>query len=429
MNLQLKPHAKETSHNYQTSSDHPNKEEIVDFLRCGQRIKVQSRADRVRDSSDDHLLQHPAVTPRGDSRRIAISCSPADITTSQDFAQSDEIVNDVVAPSQKMCRRSAMALLEGADEVDGVSRRKQISNSGKSKSLKDLFEDLDVETNICIRYRRRSIERRSALSMLIHPPFETILENDDADQAEDPDPDELLAERRNNFLTAEEKLSILRKVRSAGLLDRQEKMSIGALQNSVFPEGTEIATGAGLVGPTRSSFIVSKGVSSLSDLGAKSSYDHARDIMVQKRTSFVSLRMLKRGKLINEGIGSVLRNPESLHRVSVVEDKKKRTTGGVMQVEKQLELLSNTIRRTTTFLGIFNAAGEEPEDTNTLRRSGDTQSNTIGRTTSFLGLFKVGKPEEKQEEDHEKNVLLENMKEKDSINLVNALQCNGSWGG
>jgi hypothetical protein len=174
---------------------------------------------------------------------------------------------------------------------------------------------------------------------------------------------------------------------------------------------------------------VSKGVSSLSDLGAKSSYDHARDIMVQKRTSFVSLRMLKRGKLINEGIGSVLRNPESLHRVSVVEDKKKRTTGGVMQVEKQLELLSNTIRRTTTFLGIFNAAGEEPEDTNTLRRSGDTQSNTIGRTTSFLGLFKVGKPEEKQEEDHEKNVLLENMKEKDSINLVNALQCNGSWGG
>lgn len=174
---------------------------------------------------------------------------------------------------------------------------------------------------------------------------------------------------------------------------------------------------------------MSKGVSSLSDLGAKSSYDHARDIMVQKRTSFVSLRMLKRGKLINEGIGSVLRNPESLHRVSVVEDKKKRTTGGVMQVEKQLELLSNTIRRTTTFLGIFNAAGEEPEDTNTLRRSGDTQSNTIGRTTSFLGLFKVGKPEEKQEEDHEKNVLLENMKEKDSINLVNALQCNGSWGG
>ena len=97
-------------------------------------------------------------------------------------------------------------------------------------------------------------------------------------------------------------------------------------------------------------------------------------------------------------------------------------------MEKILEPVSNTIRRTASFLGIFNA-GEEPEVNNTLRRSGDTQSNTIGRTTSFLGLFKVGKPEEKQEEDHEKNVLLENMKEKDSINLVNALQCNGSWGG
>jgi hypothetical protein len=105
-------------------------------------------------------LQHP-VTPRGDSRRIAICSVSAISTTSQDlFTQEcDDTINDIVTPPLKMRRHSATALPEGVDEVDGVLRQKQISNSGKSKSLKDLFEDLDVETNICIRYRRRSIER------------------------------------------------------------------------------------------------------------------------------------------------------------------------------------------------------------------------------------------------------------------------------
>jgi len=549
---------------------------------------VHSRVDRFSDSSEEHPppLQHRAagVTSR-DSPKIAIysltAIPPTTTTSSQDFAHSeDDIANEVLVspPLQTMSIRPAMVQPEGADaKVDGVSSLKQFSCPGKRKSLKDLFEDLDVETNSCIRYRRRSMERRSALSLVNHPPFEIMLNDGDDDEAEDPDPNALLVEGRNNSLTAGEKLLIFR---SAGLLGHQEERSKGALQardimvqkhssffslhmlkrgklrnegigsithskksqrnpdvlrrvsfvedtkkrrgsimqvekllepvsntirrtasflgvinavkepeetntlrrvgdtqtntigrttpslslfkagnpgeeqeenvllettrgnnsmnlvnslqeetsrgamqKSISPEGTGISKYAGLIGPTRHSSF--RGISSLSDKGARtSSKDHARDIMVQKRSSFaVSLDMLKRGKLRNEGIESIQRNPEVLRRVSFVEDTKKRR-GSVMHVEKLLEPVSSTIRRTASFLGVFNAAGEDKhEQTNTLRRIGDTQSNnTIGRTTSFLSLFKAGNPGEQQEE----NVLLETMKTKDSMNLVNAL--NESWG-
>jgi len=344
---------------------------------------------------------------------------------SQDFAHSeDDIVNEVLVspPLQTMSSiRSAIVQPEGVDEVDRLLRRKTFPcPAGKrSKSLKDLFEDLDVKTeDRCIRYRRRSMERRSALSMVSHPPFETKLENDwDYDEAEDPDLDAVSVEERDHSLTDGEKVLILRSL-SAGLLGIQEDRSRGALWNSFSPEGTGTSKGVGLIGPTRSSFRASKRGSSLSNLGTVSSKDHTRDIMVQKRSTFVSSHMLKRGKLINEGIGSIQRNPEVLRRVSFVEDTKKGTSGSVMQVEKLLEPVSNTIfGRTTSFLGRFNA-GEELKETNTLRGIGDTQSNTTSRRTSFLGLFKAGNQGEEQEE----NVLLESMTKRDSVNLVNALR-------
>ena len=92
-------------------------------------------------------------------------------------------------------------------------------------------------------------------------------------------------------------------------------------------------------------------------------------------------------------------------------------------MEKLLEPVSNTIRRTASFLGIFNA-GEEPEVKNTLRRICDTRSsNTMGRTTSILNLFKAGNPGEGGE-----NPLLQTMKKKDSMNLSLHLRCNESLG-
>lgn len=62
---------------------------------------------------------------------------------------------------------------------------------------------------------------------------------------------------------------------------------------------------------------------------------HAKDIMVQKRSSFVSLHMLKREKLINAGTDSIThagsietqRNPDVLRRFSVVGDKKEGAEG------------------------------------------------------------------------------------------------------
>jgi len=345
---------------------------------------------------------------------------------SQDFAHSeDDIVNEVLVspPLQTMSIRSAIVQPEGADEVDRLSRRKTLfpcpAGNKRTKSLKDLFEDLDVKTDRCIRYKRRSMERRSALSMVSHPPFETKLSGDD-DEAEDPDLDAVSVEERDHCsLTDGEKVLILR---SAGLLGIQDESSRGALWNSVSPEGTGIPKGVGLIVPTRTSSLrASKRGSSLSDLVGRtiSSKNHTRDIMVQKRRSFVSSHMLKRGKLINEGIGSIRRNPEVLRRVSFVEDTKdEKTRGSVIQVEKLLEPVSNTIRRTTSFLDRFNAE-EELKETNTLRRIGDTQCNTISRTTaSFLSLFKAGNPGEEQEE----NVLLESMTKRDSMNLVQALR-------
>jgi len=464
MNFRLKPSAKETSRDYQSNNLY-KKEKITD-LRCGQKFEVHSKVEHFRDSFT-----------RGDSPPKIAICSLTAIssTTSQDFAHSeDDNVNEVLVPPplQTMSIRPAMVQPEGADEVDRLSRRKTFPSqdfahseddivnevlvspplqtmssirsaivqpegvdevdrlsrrktfpcpAGKrSKSLKDLFEDLDVKTeDRCIRYRRRSMERRSALSMVSHPPFETKLENDgDDDEAEDPDLDAVSVEERDHSLTDGEKVLILRSL-SAGLLGIQEDRSRGALWNSFSPEGTGTSKGVGLIGPTRSSFRASKRGSSLSNLGTVSSKDHTRDIMVQKRSTSVSSHMLKRGKLINEGIGSIQRNPEVLRRVSFVEDTKKGTRGSVMQVEKLLEPVSNTIfGRTTSFLGRFNA-GEELKETNaSLRGIGDTQSNTMSRRTSFLGLFKAGNQGEEQEE----NVLLESMTKRDSMNLVNALR-------
>jgi hypothetical protein len=109
--------------------------------------------------------------PRGTSHPIcAINPTRPSLTNTKDLTDHNEVPRGMV---EMMWRRSAMTFIEGTSSTNaGVNNSLRYTTRNK-KSLKDLFADLEVDTG-AIRYRRRSLERRSALSTLSHPPFNVL---------------------------------------------------------------------------------------------------------------------------------------------------------------------------------------------------------------------------------------------------------------
>jgi hypothetical protein len=117
--------------------------------------------------------------PRGTIHpKCAINPTRQSLTNTIDSTDHDE-ANEPREMVEMMRRRSAMTFIEGTSSTNDGSNdslrytTKNYAGTVGKKSLKDLFADLEVDTG-AIRYRRRSLNRRSALSTLSHPPFDSL---------------------------------------------------------------------------------------------------------------------------------------------------------------------------------------------------------------------------------------------------------------
>jgi hypothetical protein len=109
--------------------------------------------------------------------KCAINPTRPSLKNRIDHTDHDEVNEEPREMVEMMRRRSAMTFIEGTSSTyDGANdslryTTKKYADTVGKKSLKDVFADLEIDTG-AIRYRSRSLVRRSALSTLSHPPFD-----------------------------------------------------------------------------------------------------------------------------------------------------------------------------------------------------------------------------------------------------------------
>ena len=241
-------------------------------------------------------------------------------------------------------------------------------NKQKSQTLKDLFEDLEVDT-CAIRYRRRSLERRPALSTLHHPHFDPPGDGVGAIDSSTtarvpPETRHALEKEINHFLTADEDLIIME---TSNLLTRKGESA------RMAEKGTS---------GVKANFGLTKRISDTSDEGSIAGKNAmpSRTLHLFKGASF-------------SGVGNSMWNPESLRKVSSENNlqnsrRNNRFSSGLIMLSQ----LSQRLRQTTSFLSFYSKKEEGDE----IQREG----------------IKGGE---------EVNVLLQTMRRNDSRNLLNAL--------
>ena len=262
--------------------------------------------------------------------------------------------------SQMVHRRSGMAFLDCASSLIGAldestmqytNGRRTSSSKQQSKSLKDLFDDLGVD--FCtIRYRKRSLERRGALSALHHPPFDPLgggsaTEPPATTASPSPEICHALDKKDNDHSFA-----------------TKEEVTIIEYSDPLSCEGDSArmtyTLSNGVVGREETNFGPPKRV-------LNTSADDGSTVGTNSMPSN-TLRLLKRASFPD--VGNSRRNLESsLCRAS---------SERILQNNRRnkclsLELMSQHLRRTTSFFGFF--AKQEIDDEN--RREGGEEVNVL----------------------------------------------------
>jgi len=265
---------------------------------------------------------------------------------------------------QMVCRRSTTAFLQGSSIRDGVIDANGTGSKQKSKTLKDLLDDLEVDT-CAIRYRRRSLERRSALSTLYHPHFDPL--GDDVGAIGSSTTVSPLSETRHAL---EKEINHYSLTTKEDLIN-MEKSNLPSRERESVRMAVKVTNGV------KANFRLPKRISNTLS-------DHVS-------ITGTTLHLRKRASIFVV-VNSML-NLESLRRVSPeIFQRKKRDSDSISS-----EPMSQRLRRTTSFLRFY----AKQEDADVVRREG-------------------------MERGKEVNVLLQTMRRNDSRNLLNALPQN-TW--
>jgi hypothetical protein len=320
--------------------------------------------------------------PRGTIHpKYAINPTRQSLTNTIDSTDHDE-ANEPREMVEMMRRRSAMTFIEGTSSTNDGSNdslrytTKNYAGTVGKKSLKDLFADLEVDTG-AIRYRRRSLNRRSALSTLRYPSVDSL----DCEDSNDYPP--LVSPAESCHAQKKESETLLRSALSTlrhppfDLLDCEDSNDYPPLVSpaeSCYAQKKEsepflTTEKEVLIMKSLNRLRYEKEKARIAEQKSKDSGERRSDLVLptqvsanrqltegKKPKSFISLHFNKRPfRRVGNSLLSINQKQDSLCKVSsTTEPQQNKRRNSVLSLDSSLSLapISQRLRQTASFLGM-----------------------------------------------------------------------------